>query len=519
MKTLLLSMFLSTVCVSNAANYLTFTAEIDDSKFGIENHQTNNPDVQYSLDGGITWNQLEDKKMILLEHKGDKALIKGNNPESFSTKKQYTNFLLEGSIAATGSVMSLIDGEGNSTKIPNNGCFSRLFFSCSNLTHAPELPATELTNSCYAEMFALCLNLTQAPNLPATVMADSCYYLMFYYCKNITQAPELPATELSEMCYSNMLQGCTSITTAPALPSTKLAKQCYYHLFADCSSLQEAPELPATELAEMCYGNMFIECTSLEKAPKLPAVKLANSCYSSMFSKCTNLKEATELPATVMADRCYSQMFSGCTNMAQAPELPSLNLASYCYSGMFHGCTSLATAPQLPATNLSDYCYFGMFEKCTSLKEAPELPSTQSEFQCYCYMFSGCSSLTKIKVNFSSWFLMPVTNWAEGVSPSGVFVCPEELAEVYGPSNIPEGWKKIGSESGVDEIESGRSWSVSTSGLTIFIYDAKSKVEIYDIAGRIVSTKQNDGSDLQFTLANKGVYFVKIGSQSQKVEL
>ncbi|MEE0085577.1 MAG: hypothetical protein UE068_15240, partial [Paludibacteraceae bacterium] len=73
-----LIMMLCVFCISNAANYLTFTAEEDSSTFGIAyNYLT--PDVQYSLDGGETWTELAVGDTILLAKKGDKAHIRGYN--------------------------------------------------------------------------------------------------------------------------------------------------------------------------------------------------------------------------------------------------------------------------------------------------------------------------------------------------------------------------------------------------------------------------------------------------------
>ena len=46
-----LIIMLCVFCISNAVNYLTFTAEEDGSTFVIINKNGNNPDVQYSLDG------------------------------------------------------------------------------------------------------------------------------------------------------------------------------------------------------------------------------------------------------------------------------------------------------------------------------------------------------------------------------------------------------------------------------------------------------------------------------------
>ena len=40
---------------------------------------------------------------------------------------------------------------------------------------------------------------------------------MFYGCTNLTNAPELPATELKNKCYDNMFYGCTSLNYIKAL--------------------------------------------------------------------------------------------------------------------------------------------------------------------------------------------------------------------------------------------------------------------------------------------------------------
>ena len=60
---------------------------------------------------------------------------------------------------------------------------------------------------------------------------------MFYNCTSLTTAPELPATTLTASCYSNMFRGCTSLTTAPELPATTLEGCCYNYMFYGCSSL------------------------------------------------------------------------------------------------------------------------------------------------------------------------------------------------------------------------------------------------------------------------------------------
>ena len=230
----LLCMQLALCCTSFAANYLTFTAEEDNSSFSIEDHDIKS-NIFYSLDNGKTWKQLTDQPVSLA--KGKRALLKGGKPNGTPSWRNYSNFKMEGAIAASGSVMSLVDGNGESKTIPYDYCFRSLFEDCSSLTKAPELPATTVTEKCYAGMFWGCTNLTQAPELPATTLAKRCYNNMFSGCTSLTQAPKLPATTLADNCYNSMFSGCKSLTQAPELPATTLAERCYYRMFSGCKKL------------------------------------------------------------------------------------------------------------------------------------------------------------------------------------------------------------------------------------------------------------------------------------------
>ena len=249
---------------------------------------------------------------------------------------------------------------------------------------------TENARFCY--LFQDCSQLTSAPDLPATTLADNCYKSMFYRCTYLTETPDLPATNLADNCYESMFEECWYLTKAPELPATTLRSQCYYSMFKGCSALTKAPVLPATRLAENCYGHMFEGCEHLTEAPELPATYLMN------------------------ADRCYSYMFYRCP-LKKAPALPAKVLADYCYAYMFYECTSLTEAPELPATDLQYYCYSHMFDRCTSLTEAPELPATYLIDGCYSNMFSWCNKLSKVTmkasdVNANNWFGC-LANWLE----------------------------------------------------------------------------------------------------------
>jgi hypothetical protein len=270
-------------------NWLCFTAEEAGSQVWYTNEHGDSPDVHYSIDGGETWSPLYRGDRITLENVGDKVYLKGDNAGGFSHVGMHNSFSMTGKIAASGSVMSLIDGKGVTTVIPNDSCFIGLFTGCQALTQAPELTATTLTNGCYLNMFSACESLTKAPELPATELADHCYEYMFTHCKGLESAPELPATEMKDFCYKGMFQGCWSLVTAPKLPSKSLAFSCYAYMFGNCFGLENAPELPATTLAPGCYAFMFSECSSLAQAPELPASTLVESCYQKMFKGCKQL--------------------------------------------------------------------------------------------------------------------------------------------------------------------------------------------------------------------------------------
>ncbi len=472
-------------------DYLCFTANTDGST--VELKKCDSPNVvtlQYSTDKGESWTTVNFSSecttgVIELEKAGDKVYFRNTNTaenvEGFS--KDYNNcyyFKMSGSIAASGNVMSLVDYDVKTTKIPNNYCFTYLFSECSALTSAPALPATALADYCYYEMFSDCTSLLAAPALPATTLAEGCYAEMFY--------------------------GCTSLLDAPALPATALADYCYYDMFCDCTSLLVAPALPAETLAEECYEYMFCDCTSLLAAPALPATTLAEGCYEEMFYGCTSLLDAPALPATALADYCYYDMFCNCTSLLVAPALPATTLAESCYADMFYGCTSLLAAPELPATTLVKDCYEGMFY--------------------------GCSSLKYVKVGFTEWVGDDDEDfteaWLSHVGTFGVFVCSNELATTYGTSYIPEGWTKLPCEalcfvanengSKVKLEKHGNPTNVtlqySTDGTTWETYTMGNDVELAE-EGKTVFFRNSSSDVTGFSIDSENYYqFVMEGSVS-----
>lgn len=82
-------------------------------------------------------------------------------------------------------------------------------------------------------LFYRCTGLTDASDLmlPATTLAESCYFLMFASCTNLTTAPELPATAFpytGARCYQSMFNGCSSLNYIKCLASSNLTENTNY---------------------------------------------------------------------------------------------------------------------------------------------------------------------------------------------------------------------------------------------------------------------------------------------------
>ena len=264
--------------------------------------------LQYSVNYG-EWKTVAANEEVTFGGTNGTLRLRGTNTNgTASALSEYSTITFTDKnvkVACTGDIRTLLGWRIYSTVNTQNAKFRYLFYDCSVLTSAPELPAKTLAKDCYKSMFFNCTSLTSAPKLPATTLAGSCYNSMFSGCTSLTAAPELPATTLADNCYLSMFHGCTGLTSAPELKATTLKGSCYYGMFYGCTSLTAAPELKATTLANYCYNRMFKGCTSLTAAPKLKATTLANYCYYDMFSGCTKLSTVTMLaPSDQISNWC-----------------------------------------------------------------------------------------------------------------------------------------------------------------------------------------------------------------------
>ena len=201
--------------------YLTFLA-LEDGTFTFSRYAIN-----YSLDDGQTWTELPTGTNTPTVTAGGKIKFKGNIITSsgygigpFSSTARYE---------VMGNPYSLKYGDDFGGELESSGNeFKNLFSGSTGLTSAEHLAM---------------------PDIP---LAGSCYQKMFYGCTSLTTAPELPATTLAQRCYSSMFQGCTSLTTAPELPAEELVNYCYEGMFFGCTSLNYIKMLAPSALATNC---------------------------------------------------------------------------------------------------------------------------------------------------------------------------------------------------------------------------------------------------------------------------
>lgn len=186
---------------------LTFTGESSEFTLKATNKDWDGT-LEWSTDHN-TWTTLNGTEAMQSVNK--KLYLRGKGNTTFHKNRAGVEWQLSAKAGCSGNIQTLIDWENPPTVISGDRCYREMFKGCTNLTTAPELPATTLTISCYYEMFSLCSNLTSAPALPATFLVTYCYFGMFYGCTSLITAPNLLATTLEESCYYNMFYGCSKL--------------------------------------------------------------------------------------------------------------------------------------------------------------------------------------------------------------------------------------------------------------------------------------------------------------------
>ena len=151
------------------------------------------PSLEYSVNNGA-WQVLGTNTVTF---GGGHGSVRLRGKSSVGTNVAQITFGNSTPVGCSGDIRTLVDYENYDTANTSEAKFKELFKDCTQLTTAPDLPATTLADSCYFNMFRGCSSLTYTPELPATTLAPGCYDSMFYECTSLTEAPELPATTLA----------------------------------------------------------------------------------------------------------------------------------------------------------------------------------------------------------------------------------------------------------------------------------------------------------------------------------
>jgi len=425
-------------------------------------------DIYYSTNNGATWTLVSGNNgtyNITTLNTDETVLIKGG-PNLISYGRcggtqfgEETTFITSKSFDVYGNIMSMI----KDITIPNwyesltmrTWAFTRLFYQ-SSVVSAENLvlPAITATEYCYSGMFYDCTSLSIAPELPATDLsnASNCYDEMFYGCSNLNDVTVLAknglngnfdnwldrvATTGTVKCYESLGLPIDSASGIPVnwtalyldyveAPLTIVSNANSNEILLYHTSLSDnynpdvyystdngstwnlvtiaSPTVATTEpIALLNEGDKIM----LKGGPNLISYNATGKSQSQFISiKSTgsivaqgnvsslykDITVANWYDDKTMADYgCYG-LFKNSEYLTSAQNLilPATTLSRGCYKQMFFGCSALTSTPQLPAMEVPYDGYAEMFSRCTSLTTAPNLPATSVDFGSYGGMFTNC---------------------------------------------------------------------------------------------------------------------------------
>ena len=183
-------------------NYMTIEALSDDVALYVYIDG-----VEYTKDG-FKWNKVFESKRLDIP-KGEKYSFKRITQQG----EELNTFNISGQVNLKGNCLSLLFGDNANKHTSISGyirAFEYLFSDNASIQSVDSgfLPATTLANGCYSGMFFRCTNLTTAPELPATTLTSNCYAYMFLGCTNLNYIKALfttlPASEYTDYWVRNV---------------------------------------------------------------------------------------------------------------------------------------------------------------------------------------------------------------------------------------------------------------------------------------------------------------------------
>lgn len=248
------------------------------------------------------------------------------------------------------------------------------------------------------------------------------------------------------------------------------------------------------------YHRMFFGCTKLTTIPRDLFINQSssfNNSYQSMFQNCSNLEAAADI-------YCRSQAFMTTHSM-------------------YRGCKKITDVKVFTKTLASNHCMQYFVADCDNLQSIDFDINRVTHWGALDNAMLNCKNLTKVSIQVKTWnHEQTITthgaysNWMKGVSPTGTFICPKELAEATdgyydeegnfiegvgrGESTVPAGWTidypiidaRDGDANAIAlmAVIFAQEWSKNS------LYMMKSEAEKVEDIGTAFSGKFNDNGNL-----------------------
>ena len=357
----------------------------------------------------------------------------------------------------------------------NVGCYKGMFSGCLSLTTAPKLNATKMYSECYMRMFENNPCLTIAPTLPATVLASNCYTQMFKGCETLeymnvgfkTWHTDATTNWVSDGNYpfhnTGVFMCPKELAENPVYGPNRIPKNDTYTWYVNVAALRFTAEDGGATIKLNKYGkptnvtlqyslnnaiswddlvfgeeiyvakgqNIYIQAKNDANAFSTSESDYYQFVINGMMSVSGDVTTLYKTSGNISSIPNYAfyKLFSGCTGLKNLPTItrPNIPVGEYSHAYMFENCTSILEAPDSLSLTLSEGCYKGTFKGCTKIEVAPVLPAKNLDNNCYEELFANCSLLQEISVDFNSWHTNATKNWVNGVSSTGIFMCPESL--------------------------------------------------------------------------------------------
>lgn len=225
---------------------------------------TGGPDtsgIHYRLGTSGTWLPYTMETVLTLTNAGDSVQFL-NKASTFSTSStKYIEFVLTGSIEASGDTMSLL----NFSNACNSYCFYRLFRLQSSLITPSEVPSTNLAERCYDRMF-IGTHITAPPKLPATTLINGCYDNMLSnswiaYCP-IIKADSAPADSMREIYLNSRAGGFVDVL--PRTVGNSALRAAIQYCRVRAAHIRATSFSAASALRGLFYTNSYIKSIEVD---------------------------------------------------------------------------------------------------------------------------------------------------------------------------------------------------------------------------------------------------------------